>query len=430
MTLIPVAGRSPASVVKATPAPDDAGAETADRYEWQAMMATADALARYHSVLQSGTAIEGTSDALICEHHEDWVVVRVDRAEIVSAKHREASVGVFTTYRQVLDLGGVLHLFERWIALGNYPLCRLVTTAGFRDDAAKLKTACGLLKVDPETEDELCAGVIGRMATELKSLAGEKNRTLTISDSDVREFLAILRIDDACPRRDHLPDMAPTRYGLPVASLLECPHAATAVWQAILGLVRERMRAAGPAAGGSLPTVLGEPHGEPLESRTLTLVDVDAAVRWAIAHSVGYRPLPRIVKANKMAVKMAHGGCSDNAIERADRLRLQFRRYARARKGMPNDAERRKRLFNALQRVIDEVTTEVRTEETDWGATLWSELAERFRLMEGMPEAQGLDADLLLGGASELVNRCMAWYSDRFDAQHALQLVKDSEGVS
>jgi len=35
---------SPADRLRSTPAPDDAGAQTADRFEWQAMVATADAL--------------------------------------------------------------------------------------------------------------------------------------------------------------------------------------------------------------------------------------------------------------------------------------------------------------------------------------------------------------------------------------------------
>lgn len=74
--------------------PDDAGAETADRFEWQAMMATVDALAAYLQRLDdAGEFTESNTFSVICELHEDWAILAGDDAEIVSAKHREPSVG-------------------------------------------------------------------------------------------------------------------------------------------------------------------------------------------------------------------------------------------------------------------------------------------------------------------------------------------------
>jgi hypothetical protein len=73
---------------------DDAGASTADRYDWQAAMAAADGLALYLDALDDGK-LWGADDArIVCEHHEDWVVVRGDDAELVSAKHREPGYAV------------------------------------------------------------------------------------------------------------------------------------------------------------------------------------------------------------------------------------------------------------------------------------------------------------------------------------------------
>ena len=421
MTVVPTAPGS-ADILRTTLVVDDAGAETADRYDWQAMMATADVLAAYRQMIEEGQRLDGCPDALICEHHEDWALVVSETAEIVSAKHREASVGAFSTFRQVLDSGGVFHLFDRWMALGKTPLCRLVTTAGFKEDAAVLKDTCELLRGNPQTTEDDVTKLIDMVVKEIKSVAALKKSKIMPSSEVVRAFLLVLRFDDAAPRRDHLPDMAANSYGLPIAKLLARPDVATAIWQAVLGLVRERMRAAGPAAGGLLPTVLGGAGGDVLETRTLSLGDVHAAVQWAVSHSVGYRPLPRQVKANKMAVKMARGGCSDNAIERADRLRLQYRRHLKARRGMPNYTGRRESLINVIHRVIDEVTSEVHGNGPGWGAVLWVELAARFRSMEGEPETQGLDSDLLLGGVSDLANNCVAWYSDRFDAGQELEL--------
>ena len=43
-------------------------------------------------------------------------------------------------------------------------------------------------------------------------------------------------------------------------------------------------------------------------------------------------------------MKMAQGGCSDNAVERADELRLQYRQYWRARRSSPNTSDQRRQV--------------------------------------------------------------------------------------
>ncbi|MBX7450856.1 hypothetical protein GR927_22980 [Mycolicibacterium sp. 3033] len=388
-------------------------------------MAAADVLTLYLRALDGqGNLVESGAFTLICEFHEDWAVVLGPNAEIVSGKHREASVGQFSTYLQVLDLGGVLHLFKRWLALQESPLCRLVTTAGLSDDAAKVDTACEKLREDIAAGGPIVEDVVQNLARLIGSLTAVKGEPPSPpSPATVRAFLASLRFQHSQPRRDHLPDMAAERYGRPVCERLGRADGAGAVWKAVLALVRPRMRAAGPSKGGALPTVLGVPNDDALRPRSLTLVDVDLAIRFALDHLGGYEPLPRIVKANKMSVKMAHGGCSDNAIERADDLRLQYRRYWRSLTGNPTTSDRQRRIVNTLRRVVDEATHAVRTDGKRWGAELWLELDQRFRLLEGQAEAQSLNAELLLGGVSELANNCSAWYSDAFDAEQQLRLM-------
>jgi hypothetical protein len=126
-----------AEVVVAVAPADDAGASTADRYDWQAAMAAADGLALYLDALGDGELRADSDGRIVCEHHEDWVVVRGGDAELVSAKHREPSYGVFTTLGQLAGDGGLAHLFGRWHALEEKPACRLVTTAGLAPGAAQ-----------------------------------------------------------------------------------------------------------------------------------------------------------------------------------------------------------------------------------------------------------------------------------------------------
>lgn len=420
-------------ILRATPVPDDSGAETADRYEWQAMMATADVLALYFETLdKTGGVTSGSSFTMLCEHHEDWSVASGENTEIVSGKHREPSRGPFSTYRQLLNEGGVLHLFERWQALEQTPSCRLVTTSGLSDDGARTARACDRLRTDPSAADEEIVAVIDGFKSTIGFLrSGDGLTRGPEPDEVIRAFLAGLRFQHGQPRRDQVPDLAGERYGKPVAGRLGHPGGGSAVWRAVLAVVRPRMRAAGPSQGGALPVVSGVKHDDPLASRTLTLADVDTAVSFALGNIAGYVPLPRVIKANRMAVKMTQGGCSDNAVERADELRLQYRRYARARRSHPHTEDFRHRLDNTLLRVVDEATDAVRSDgAVSWGAQLWRELGHRFLLLEGQAEAHGLNADLLLGGVSELANNCRTWYTDRFDAQEVLRRLTAGRGAS
>lgn len=406
---------TPAVVLRETVAPDDAGAETADRYEWQAMMATADVLAAYVQRLNdSGALTEGNGFTVICELHEDWALLGGDVSEIVSAKHRETSVPRLGTLRSMLTCG-VLHLFERWEALGKSPMCRLVTTAGVADEAAKFVEACETLRQSPDAAADGLRELLTEFGEQIVSLrssgAAPTNDTLAL-------FAASLRIQHSQPRRDHLPDMAATRYAKPIADRLGRPDAPEAIWRAVLGLVRERMRAAGPTPGGALPTVLGVPlDDDPHAARSLTLGDVDIAVRVALRNVAGYARLPRRVRITRMAVKMVHGGCSDNTIERVDSLRLQHRLHWRGLAGTPTTQDRRRGLNNVLLRVVAEVTESVRTGDADWGVPLLTGVEARLQVIAEGPDVQGLDVHLLVGGVGDLSNNCKVWFTDRFDVE-------------
>jgi hypothetical protein len=305
----------------------------------------------------------------------------------------------------------------------------LVTTGGLSDMGARTARVCDRLRADPTSQDPEAVDVIARFRSTMASvLSVDGVPPPQEAETDVRAFLAATTFQVGEPRRDQVPDLAAQRYGAHVADRLGATHAAEAVWQAVLALVTRRMRAAGERVGGHLPTPLALVRDEPLAARRLSVLDVDVAVRFAVRHSDGYQPLPRLVMANLMAVKMVEGGCSDNAVERADDLRLRYRRHWRARRGQPWVVDEQGEVTDTLRRVVDEVTDEVRVEGLAWGSNLWRSLDARFRTIEGAADAHGLSAELLLGGVSDLANRCRAWYSDRFDAKAApTQLVADSE---
>lgn len=447
------------AVLAAVP-PDDAGAETADRYEWQAAMAAANGLALYFDAMQDGQLAGADNTRIVCEHHEDWVVVKGDYAELVSAKHRETAYGVFSTIRQLLDDGGLAHLFERWHFMRELPGCRLVTTAGLAPgQAQQLETAAGALRIIREAEQMLLIGgehdkVVAQFAEGMQKCARDKlpaswqsaikagETTPTAEHRDqVGRFLSVLSIDHSKPSRAYVTHAAPALYCEPVLRLLgKDVLYAVPVWEAVLLLFRVRMRAAGPTWRGGLPALLacqpGALSGPVLNDRAVggrivTLGDIDTAVRNALANRRGYLPVPPIPRVTRIGAKMERGQCADTSIERAELLRRDYRQYWRDRgSGDPLAGLAQARVRRVLHRISDEATDAVaRLRGEAWGAELWRELQARVGALPPGEWPDDLDAELRIGGACELVAQCLVWFSERFDVDAHIASVRAELGT-
>lgn len=424
--------------------PDDAGARTADQYEWQAVMAAADGLRLYlDSLSADGVQVAADQCRVLCERHEDWVLLRGGDAELVSAKHWGLSFGAYTTLNSLADDGGVGHLYGRWLAMQEKATCRLVTTAGLGDGqpkqlgalAEKLRDrrlAGQELLTQGEFEELLtafgkallkhCDGLAKRWGSDSSRQGG------MIPSADHRQeiarFLSMFSYQ-ASPARDYVSFAAPNMYARPVLDRLRSVVPAESVWQAVMSLFRARMRAAGPTPVGGLPAVLAFPVGasapdvaeleKQLGGRTVTLGDIDVAIRTAIAFPAGFARLPRMVRTSRLAIKMEVGGCSDNAVERAEQLRTDYQDLWRDRVASdPLARAEQMRLRRALLRISDAATSRTKTPATEWGADLWRELEAQLEQQAGaLPN--DIDVDLALGGLCELSNQCKVWFSDSFD---------------
>jgi hypothetical protein len=420
-------------------------------------MAAGDGLALYLDGLKDGRLRAGEDARILCEHHEDWAVVRADAAELVSAKHRESSYGVFTTFAQLAGDGGLAHLFGCWHTLKELPSCRLVTTAGLAPGPAQeleraatflreLRQAGQMLLVDRKYERAITGftQALQRHADDLPDSwrAALSSGAATPTDehrAQVSRFLSMLSINPGQPSRAHVGHAAPGMYCVPILERLGRDTIyAIAVWEAVLALFRTRMRAAGPTPRGALPTVLAYQPGvlpptaadeRNLAARIITMADIDLAVRTAIAYPRGYLPLPTAPRVSRIGVKMTAGRCTDNSIERAEHLRLDYQRYWRGRtSGDPEARASQECLRRALLRISDEATTAVSAgARTPWGADLWQELRARVEAMPTRAWPDDLDADLRLGGICDLIGRCRVWFSDRFDVDAVIAHVRDSQ---
>lgn len=93
---------------------------------------------------------------------------------------------------------------------------------------------------------------------------------------------------------------------------------------------------------------------------------------------------------------MTAGGCSDNAVARAEILRRQYRQQWREVQAIPTVVPTRRRVENVLLRVVDETTDVVRQGGEPWGRSLWREVQVRLDDLTDAGHGYGPDVDLLL----------------------------------
>lgn len=163
------------SIERERPEPtEDAGAATFAYYRFQHALTAYACL----SLLDDDTVL-----AVVCELHEDYIIVRRDEDELVSVKHREAARDRWTPTSICKD-GGLRHLFLRWQAFGECVRVRLQTNAALADDALVLTS----MRADNEYD------------TAVRVFAPK----LGADPDSAERFLRALQIDAELPRRDDL----------------------------------------------------------------------------------------------------------------------------------------------------------------------------------------------------------------------------------
>ncbi|MCE7008194.1 hypothetical protein LWC34_36055 [Kibdelosporangium philippinense] len=437
-----------ADLVESVPQLDDSGANTADRYDWQAAMAAADGLALYREGLgDDGRLRPDCQDRVLCEWQEDWVLFSGDCVELVSGKHRDPSAGAYTTVVKLADDGGLAHLFNRWAALQETPLCRLVTSGGLSSGPPQeLLAAASYMRslraaAEPVIVNSEHADIIAKLRKAIAIYCDDTRKRWTGNgsaaavseqkcDAEIARFLAALTIAESQIQRDHVGFAAPSMYVQPILDQLGVTGSAVAVWEAVLSVFRARMRSRGPLPSGGLPVVLQGGEGlaavtpevqRMLASRTVTMRDIETAIATALTIPGGYEPVPRMPRTSRLEVKMNVGGCSDNAIERALSLRIDYQDYWRDRESTEATARvERKRVERLLHRVSDQSTDTVQPQ----GAVLWRRLQTSVDTLGPEKLPAGMDADLALGGVCDLAGRCKVWFGPRFDVEAIIAQVR------
>ncbi|WP_354642916.1 hypothetical protein [Kitasatospora camelliae] len=448
-----------AELVVAVPQTDDSGANTLDRYDWQASMAAADGLELYLGALGAGKRLQGNEDRrILCEYHEDWVALMGDDAELVSAKHRDPSADAYRTINQLASDGGLAHLFLRWRVLREKPTCRLATTGGLasgdpQDFAATMQALRELrLNGKPVVVNGECPPVIAKFHSAIHTYSGNHLPADWVAGSagevpldeqqeQTARFVSMLDIQHGLTRRADIGFAAPMKYAKPVIDHLGYDVPYEAVWNAVYGLFFTRMKAAGPRTHATISPVLAFASGSraqtsaskerELEARIVTMQDIDIAIITAVANPSAYESLASPVRMSRAAVKMRKGHCSDNSIERSEHLRKDYQRYWRDRlTGDPTAFAERDKLRRLLLRVSDRADTPVVRSTANWGPDFWLALQDAIDAIPVEQLPAGMDSELLLGGISDLANACKIWFSDNFDVAGEISRLRQENGGS
>lgn len=378
------------------PVPGDEGASTAARYRFQYCCAGARLLA---------AIAEGKAAVVICEHHEDYLVVADDGSiEAVSVKHREDHLPAWTLASLAGaegKLGHLLGTFER--GAGQIDCC-------FESNRAH--RVGGLLAADTK--------VCGPLRDELAE-------RLDVTRAAVDAFAARLTLSPPVPHRRDIESTFATRYAtgaLDALGITLSPSVAVSIARDLIAdASAERLEvgvasAVLAAAPGRRSALVDDAA---LAARRVTDRDLAAALRVAAVERT-----PRLSASatsggheTTMTHKLVTGGLGPSTVETAQRRRrFWFSHVAQYR-----DIPHRQQELASLTEWVQDQTNAAESEALDsgrdpYGRFLHEKMIERLSDRSALPPGTSpddTDPALLSGAAYQLTDDCSVWFSPRPD---------------
>ncbi|QCH23337.1 hypothetical protein [Mycobacteroides salmoniphilum] len=428
------------------PPPDDSGAETADRYDWQALTAAADYLLAVAKEMNG--SLQGSNNVkIICEHHEDFILCLNEEIQLVSVKHRDLSRGSWT-FATLFTEGGIAHLFSRWSALGGKSYARLVTNAGLASGPpAQLHKLCQYLREFPfgPHRTEHWALILTTAKRIINTLTDE-NITKWVNDDKsptsaflwhIQQFLSALLFDCGRPTRDILPSAAASMYAVPFLTAIDHPvELAHSFWEAVSNIFRRRMRGRNtPPDDAFLAAMRNIQHLSEeqllelkISERTITCADIIDVLK--VVQQIEISPLDRHLPLapTRLALKLYNSGCRNTTIHAAEAAARLWREYesdvALSTVGLSANLEKVKTRALIVASGIQE-STALEAKGTDYGPQMWAALRTSLSTIEIADPLLTLDEDLALGLICDLASQCRIWFSDAFDLGAARDMFPD-----
>lgn len=344
--------------------------------------------------------------ALICETHEDFLVIHEDdNVTAVSAKHRDVGEPRWTP-GTLCSRGGIAHLYDMWQRADERPLCCVMTSGALStggDGAAALARACSRRDSD----------AIARWAPVMAKHLGVDSEPLS-------RFLSVLRVEQRLPGRDHIDAVQARQLMLPALRALGLdPARHLEAYRSLVELVAERSGDR-PADGESQLAQLARPGSDwEAEARSARLAQRVITRQEALAQILDatVSSLPPIREADdpppptRMVRKLRAGRLSPTTQRSAQRLRAGWYRLESQLRGVPDLVDEVGDLRTRTQAIAGDCQDYVGPEEP-YGGQMLTELDRRLTV-----EALGrrypfpLDDALLRGLAYQLTDECEVWWS-------------------
>jgi Cap4-like dsDNA endonuclease family protein len=377
------------------PAEEDAGAQTQSRYAFQWNCAVPFVLATL--------AVSDPIHAVVCETHEDIVVLHAHGPELVSVKHRELTQPPWAL-RDLVD-GPLGHLAGRWLATGQRARCRFMTNHGLRPgdaDAGGLRDACQ-----------------NGATTALRSWAEQLSDPLALPVDEALAMLRELRIETDLPSRDHIADIYCVHTLRPVMRRLGLSIDAEAVaYERLLGQIARCCTDRTRAPEAILEAMLAEDGHTALAvlrrriaQRTLTAEDVTGCLRGLPSRAPRLAESESVPEATRLVRKLEAGAVGPTAIRSAQRLRAAWYDLEARWRGLPGGGGEFTDLRLRAQALAAEVESEIAS-TVPYGPRMHTRLAQRLasgELVSAAPFA--LDQATLLGLIFQLTDECEIWWS-------------------
>jgi hypothetical protein len=380
--------------------PEDAGASTADRYAFQYCCAASRLLA----ALSRDRPCE-----LVCEWHEDYLVITDDGTEAVSVKHREDHLASWTT-ANIVSSGGLAHLFGTFCR-GEDIHCLFETNR---------TPTSGLLDVwSPDSKAR-------------KAARDDLADRLGSDRDDFEAFCDNLAVSNpAVPAREHIHMTYAGQFGAPAVDRVGLTGlSSTRALSVACGLVanasRERVSDAAWAAvlSASPQDRAAVMRDEKLEARRVTSEDLRAALTEA-----EHQQVPTLLTSvedgppeTTLSKKLEHGGLGPSVVDSATRRRLRWYSHRAAVRDLPNREGELESLGEWVQDQANAAEIETQTATDSYGHEMYANLIERLRDPGALPPGtrpEDRDPSLLAGAAFELADQCTVWFSRRFDVAGA-----------
>ncbi len=376
---------------------EDAGAETASYYRFQYCRAAARLLA----ALAAGKEL-----TIVCEHHEDYLVLDGSPLRAVSVKNRAQSKSQWTIPALVGD-GKLGHLYETYRRAGQPIHCSFESNRSH--DVADLWSDDGK-----------------RRRGARQNLADRLDEKL----DDVEGFVDCLEIDVTLPARRDIAAAYATNFASPALDALgitQLDAGRAMALAADLVAAASRKGLSIEALGQLLLAPPGESQGLvsklQVEERTVTTGQLRRAVE--AAASAGVPRIPAATRATAtpvsettMTKKLEHGGLGPSVIASAGKRRaLWFAHCARYR-----DITEREEELDSLQEWVQdqanaaEITARASNSDP-YGIEMFKALMGRLSSAEALPTGtrrSDSNPALLSGAAFDLTDACSIWWSDPF----------------